>query len=136
MNKAARMLVMTGMAIVAGAAFSSGPAFAASASPAPTAAKASTAKAPERTKIVGYYRTFGQCHKVGNIGEWRNKWDDHNCIRVRGGFHRNFFALAVSWDNHHGFPGHGGPGFPGHGPGHGPGFPGGPGHGPGWPAKH
>lgn len=145
MNKATRMLVMTGMAIVAGATFSAGPAAAATASPAPTAATsaADTAGRPEHSRIVGYFRTPFECHRVGNIGEWRNRWDDHDCIPIRAGFHRLRWALRVSWD-HHGFPGHGGPGFPWHGgpgfPGHGgPGFPGHdgpgfPGHdGPGFP---
>lgn len=114
MNKATRMLMMTGMAIVASATFA-GPAMAASATPAPSAGQSTTVKAShgDRSKIVGFYRTPGQCHRIGNIGEWRNRWDDHDCFRVRGGFHRNWWALRVSWDNRgHGFPGHG-HGFPG-----------------------
>jgi len=150
MNKATRMLVMTGMAIVAGATFSAGPASAASASPAPNPSKAATQSTKDwghdRSRIVGFYSNPFICNRVGRIGEWRNRWDDYNCFRVPFGFHRGDWALRVSWDrfgfpgHDHGFPGHDGPGFPGHDgpgfPGHdGPGFPG---HhdGPGFPGDH
>ncbi|MFF5291171.1 hypothetical protein [Paractinoplanes globisporus] len=144
MNKATRMLVMTGMAIVAGVTFSAGPAAAASASPAPAAPKAGTQSTKDwghdRSRIVGFYSNPFTCHRIGNFGERQGRWDDHACIRIPFGFHRGDWALKVYWDRH-GFPGHGGPGFPGHG---GPGFPGnghdhdGPGNhhgGPGW-TKH
>jgi hypothetical protein len=149
MNKATRMLAMTGMAIVAGVTFSAGPAAAASASPSPAAPKASTQQAdkgfPSDSAYRGWFRSLRACHRAGNIGEWRNSWDDHDCIPVRNGFHRNTWVLKVYWDRHgfpghgHGFPGHG-HGFPGHDdgfPGHGDGFPGHgdgfPGHGDGFP---
>ncbi|MEU4239795.1 hypothetical protein [Actinoplanes sp. NPDC026619] len=138
MNKAARMIAMSGMAAVAALAFSAGPAAAASASaasPAPSASKSTTSAAEKqsyRARVVNYYRSPIACNKAGRFGEWRNSWDDYTCYRVPFGFKRGWWALSVRWDNH-GFPGHGhGPGFPG-GPGHGPGFPGGPGHGPGFP---
>jgi len=150
MNKATRMLFMTGMAIVAGATFSAGPASAASASPAPNPSKAATQSTKDwghdRSRIVGFFSNPFTCNRAGRIGEWRNRWDDYNCFRIPFGFHRGDWALRVSWDrpgfpghDGHGFPGHDGPGFPGH---DGPGFPGhdghdGPGghdgpHGPGW----
>lgn len=142
MNKATRMLVMTGMAIVAGATFSAGPASAASASPAPSPSKTATQGTKDwghdRSRIVGYFSNPFTCNRAGRIGEWRNRWDDYNCFRIPFGFHRGDWALRVSWDRP-GFPGHDGPGFPGHGGpgGHdhdGPGFPHHPG-GPGW-TKH
>ncbi|MFI5890993.1 hypothetical protein ACIA5D_12865 [Actinoplanes sp. NPDC051513] len=111
MNKATRMLVMTGMAIVAGATFSAGPAAAASASPAASDSKAATQSAGhgDRSKIVGVYRDPFTCNKIGRFGEIRNKWDDYRCIRVPGGFHRSKWALRVSWDRHGGWGGnHGG----------------------------
>jgi hypothetical protein len=142
------MLMMTGMAIVAGLTFSAGPAVAASASPSPSAPKASTQQAdkgfPRDSAYKGWFRSLGACHHVGNIGEWRDLWDDHDCIPVRTGFHHNTWVLKVYWDRH-GFPGHGGHGhgFPGHGhgfpgpdfPDHGHGFPGPdfPDHGHGFP---
>jgi hypothetical protein len=150
MNKAARMLVMSGTAAVAALAFSAGPAAASSDSPASTASKSTTQAADKhgvyRSKVVGYYRSPIQCNRAGKFGEWRNRWDDYTCFRVPFGPKRGWFALQVRWDNHGfpgqghvGFPGHHGPGFPGqHGPGfpgqHGPGFPGHP-HGPGFPGN-
>jgi hypothetical protein len=116
MNKATRMLVMTGMAIVAGVTFSAGPAAAASASPAPAAPKAGTQSTKDwghdRSRIVGFYSNPFTCHRIGNFGERQGRWDDHACIRIPFGFHRGDWALKVYWDRH-GFPGHGGPGFPG-----------------------
>jgi hypothetical protein len=117
MNKATRLLAMTGMALAAAVTMGAGPASAATKAPAP---------GPHRDKVVGYFRTSGMCERAGNVGELRNKWDDHNCDRVRFGFHRGMWELTASWG--HGPFGHGhGPG-PVHGPGpfhHGPthGFP-------------
>jgi hypothetical protein len=109
MNKATRFLALTGMAVAAGLTMAAGPASAASAAP---AAGSTAAKAPSNDRIVGYYRNPFLCHRAGNIGESRNKWDDHECSRVRGGFRRGLWALQVSWD-HHGGPfghdNHGGP---------------------------
>ena len=146
MNKATRMLVMTGMAIVAGATFSAGPAMAASASPAPnsgtTATQGTKDWGHDRSQIIRYYSNPFTCNREGRLGEWRHRWDNYNCFRVPFGFHRGAWALRVSWDRPH-FPGHGFPGGPGHDhdgpgfPGHdhdGPGFPHHPG-GPGW-TKH
>jgi hypothetical protein len=138
MNKATRMLMMTGMAVVAGATFSAGPAAAASASPSPSAAKASTQEAakafPRSSSIEGWYRSRGACESAGNRGEWRNRWDDHDCIPINTGVHRRTWALKV-YQNRHGFPGHGPGGHGGHGPGgHGPGGHGG--HGPGGHGGH
>ena len=110
MNKATRMLVMTGMAIVAGATFSAGPAAAASASPATSDSKAATQSKShgDRSKIVGVYRDPFTCNKIGRIGEFRNRWDDYRCIRVPAGFHRSKWALRVSWDRFGGWGGHDG----------------------------
>jgi hypothetical protein len=139
MNKVTRMLMMTGMALAASATISAGAATAASAAPATPSGDASVAKNTPRwggkTRVIGYYHNAITCHRVGNLGEFRNRWDDHDCYRVRGHFGRNW-VLVAKWDRH-GFPGghhggHGGHGFPGGG--HGPGFPGG-GHGPGFPGN-
>jgi hypothetical protein len=108
MNKALNMVAMTGMAVVAGAMFSAGPSAAASAAPAPTTTKA-TATTQASSKIVGFYRSRGACERAGRIGERRDRWDDHDCYRIRSGHHRSLYALRVSWDHR----GHG------HGQGHG-----------------
>jgi len=105
MNKATRMLVMTGMAIVAGVAFSAGPASAASAAPAASDSKAATQTAKswghDRSRIVGVYRDPFTCNRIGRIGEFHHRWDDYRCFRVPGGFHGKW-ALRVTWDRHGG----------------------------------
>jgi hypothetical protein len=130
MNKVTRTLAMAGMALAASAAIGMSGASAASATTAsPSADSTASPKGGDRfgkTRVVGYYRNALTCHRVGNLGEWRNRWDDHDCYRVRGNF-RGSWVLVAKWNRHHGFPGlghgHGGPGFPGHHQG-GPGFPG------------
>jgi hypothetical protein len=103
MNKATRMLVMTGMAIAAGVTFSAGPASAASATPASPDSKAATQSAKDwghdRSRIVGVYRDPFTCNRIGRIGEFHHRWDDYRCFRVPGGFHGKW-ALRVSWDRH------------------------------------
>jgi hypothetical protein len=124
MSKATRMLAMAGMALVAGATFSAGPAAASSSTAqGTTVAKQSTTQkaAADRGRdwVQGYYRTYGQCNRVGWIGERRGIWDDYDCERVRRGF-RTFYRLEVERDgrgnghwnnnnnNHHGGGHHGG----------------------------
>ena len=130
MNKISKALVMTGMALVAGATLGAG---SASAAPATAAApKPTAAQAPSHDKVVGYYRSATSCHIAGKLGERRDRWDDHDCLRVRSGSRRGWFALSVSWDKH-GFPGHNMPGhnMPGHNmPGHNLPSHNAPGHGP------
>jgi hypothetical protein len=130
MNKATRILVMTGMALVAGATVGAGPASAATATPS-TTTKAAAKTDWGHDRIVGYFRSPSACRTAGYIGERRGKWDNSDCIRVRGGFRRGLWALSVSEDRHN-FPGHSFPGhnFPGQGgPGHGGPGNGGPGNG-------
>src|SRR3954447_18848177 len=135
MNKATRMLVMTGMAILAGVTFSAGPAMASSATPAPTENKAATQTTkdwgpgfgPAGSRVVGYFSNPFTCNQVGRSGVWRHRWDYYNCYPVPFGFRGNW-ALRVTW-HRFGFPGSGWYGGPGGFPG--VGFPGGVG-GPGW----
>jgi hypothetical protein len=130
------------MALIAGLTVGVGPAAAASSTAQPTAiAKQS---APRADRVVGYYRTLGLCLRVGRIGEFRGRWDDFDCYRIRWGFHRGWWALEAQWNDwhdhgwpgdHHGWPGddhHGWPGGPGGG-GPGGGGPGGGGPGGGGP---
>ncbi|MBB4740741.1 hypothetical protein BJY16_004200 [Actinoplanes octamycinicus] len=128
MNKLMRGLAMTGFAVAAGLAISAGPAAASDAAPQPTA-KAS-ANAHVRDRIVDFYRSPMACHRAGRIGEWRDRWEDHDCIPIRHGFRRGYWALKVyyGWAGPGGFhdrDDHRGPGgFHDHddhdGPGHGP----------------
>jgi len=108
MNKMTRVLVMTGMALVAGATVGAGPA---SAAPAGTTTTTHAAKGGDHDRVVNYYRNPLSCNRAGRIGEQRNSWDSHDCSRVRGGSHRGWWALSVSWKNHghdqHGQSNHG-----------------------------
>nr|WP_296067797.1 hypothetical protein [uncultured Actinoplanes sp.] len=100
MNETVRMIALTGAAVAAGLSFGVGPASAAPAAPAPMAAASVQVdhRGPEvRSKVVGYYRTPGECVKAGRIGEFRKKWDGFSCDKVRRGFHRNHFALTATW---------------------------------------
>jgi hypothetical protein len=120
MNKATRLLAMTGMALAAAVTMGAGPASAATKAPAP---------GPHRDKVVGYFHSAGACQRAGRIGELRDRWDSHDCGRVHFGFHRGMWELTASWG--HGPFGHDHGGFPmpgpfghdddhGHDHGHGP----------------
>jgi hypothetical protein len=108
MNKATRLLAMTGMAVAAGLTMSAGPASAASATPAP---------GPGHDRVQGYFGNPIACQRAGRVGELRDRWDDHDCNKVRFGLHRGQWALLVSWNSHHGPFGHGHGPRPIHGPG-------------------
>ncbi|MBL7256833.1 hypothetical protein [Paractinoplanes lichenicola] len=131
MNKAVRTFTMMAMGLVAGATMAAGPAMAADSTKAPAAKPATTTKAEKgwgRDRVVGYFRTLRACEQAGRIGEFRNRWDDYDCDRVRFGFKRGLWALEVERDfrgghghgpwGGHGHGGHGGHGHGGHG--HGP----------------
>jgi|tagenome__1003787_1003787.scaffolds.fasta_scaffold20962346_2 hypothetical protein len=100
MNKATRMLAIAGMALAAGATIGASPAMAASSTP--QSSTTAAAPAPGSDRIVGFYRSYRICDRIGNIGEWSNRWDDHDCFPVRFGLHRGMWALSVSYDWHHG----------------------------------
>jgi hypothetical protein len=126
MNKVTRMVAMTGMALAATATMAAGAGTAAQAAPAKPQADATASHSSDRfgdrTRVIGYYRNPVACHRAGNAGEWRHRWDGHECSRVRIGLHRGAWVLVAKWDRHagpghwnHGKPGHGKPGFPGQG---------------------
>lgn len=100
MNKVTRMLAMTGMALAATATMAMGAASAAQAAPAKKAVSASASDHHfgNRTRVIGYYRNAFICHRVGSIGERRDRWDDYDCYRVRVGFHRGAWVLVAKWD--------------------------------------
>jgi hypothetical protein len=126
MNKAARILTMTGLALVAGAAFGSTPAMAASSSSTSTTATQSTTQAD---RVVRYYRSSGECRRAGRVGEIFGRWDDYTCRKVWFGPYRGWYALSVDW-NWHGNGNH----WPhGNGQGHGNGDSHGHGNGNHWP---
>jgi hypothetical protein len=108
MNKATRLLAMTGMALVAGVTMGAGPA---------SASTTTAAKAPSSDRIEGYFHSRIQCERAGNFGEMRNRWDDHDCSPVRFGRHRGDWQLEVS--SHRGPFGHD---HGDHGPSHRPPF--------------
>ncbi len=124
MNKAARMLTMLGMGLMAGATIGAGPALAAdsTSSQAAKPATSTTTKVQQfrdRDRVVGYFRTLRSCEQAGRIGEWRDRWDDYDCDRVRFGFKRGLWALEVEQNWRGGGHGHGpfGGGHGGHGGG-------------------
>jgi hypothetical protein len=98
MNKATRILAIAGMALAAGATIGASPAMASSSTTQSGTTVASQSQAGDR--IVDYFRSYSRCDRAGDIGEWANRWDDHDCYRVRFGFHRGWYALSVDWDNH------------------------------------
>ncbi|GIF00575.1 hypothetical protein [Paractinoplanes rishiriensis] len=133
MNKVTRFIAMTGLAFAASTTIGIGAASAANAAPATPSAESKTAAASKdrfgRDRVIGVYRSRITCHRIGNAGEWRNRWDDYRCVPVRVGFHRTAWKLIAEYNRgHHGFPGNWGPN---HHQGHG-GFPGG---GPHWNQK-
>jgi hypothetical protein len=116
MNKATRMVTMTGMALIAGVTMGAGPASAAT----PGAASSSSARAAEHRvpghdhdRVVGYYRSSGDCYQAGHFGQRQNQWDDYRCVQIRGDFRRGRWALVVT-DNDHGQRGHGHDGHDSH----------------------
>lgn len=111
MNKATRLLAMTGMALVAGVTMGAGPA---------SASTTTAAKAPSSDRIEGYFHSRIQCERAGNFGEMRNRWDDHDCSPVRFGRHRGDWQLEVS--SHRGPFGHDHGDHGDHGPSHRPPF--------------
>jgi hypothetical protein len=125
MNKATRLLTVTGMGALAALAIGAGPAQAAgtAGSPAAKPSAGQTQQSHNWDRTIGYYRSAGACEMAGRIGERFGRWDDHDCDFIRFGFRHGSWALQVGRDWNrpgHGFPGHG---FPGHNrPGHG--FPG------------
>jgi len=109
MNKATRLLVMTGTAVAAALTMGAGPA---------SAATTAAAPGPHHDRVVGYFRSPIACERAGRVGELRDRWDNHDCNRVRFGFHRGQWELTASWG--HGPFGHGhdhGPRPIHHGPG-------------------
>ncbi|SNY28452.1 hypothetical protein [Paractinoplanes atraurantiacus] len=99
MNKAVRMLTMIGMGVMASAAIGA-PALAADSGSSAAAKSESTAKVQrhDRDQVVGFYRTLRDCERAGRVGEWFDRWEDHDCERVRFGFRRGYWALEVERD--------------------------------------
>jgi hypothetical protein len=115
MNKTVRMLALTGAAVAAGLSLGVAPASAAPAASASASVQADHRADdrrddhrddrrddhrawPGKQRFIGYYRTFGACTTVGKVGKFHKKWENFDCARVRRGFHRNQFALNVSYE--------------------------------------
>jgi hypothetical protein len=93
MNRATRVLLMSGVAVAAGMAFSA-PAMASTATPAHTTTV--TQVAPRHTWSEGHFRSLGACLSEGRRGVWRGDWDHYRCVRTGRGF-----ELIVSEDWNH-----------------------------------
>ena len=108
MNRIARVLAMAGLGLGTVVAIGVGPAQAA-----PSTAQGTTQSNAAQNRggwdddeVVGYFRSLRACERVGRIGEIRDRWDDYDCSRVRGGFGRGNWVLEVEdnnwnddWDN-------------------------------------
>jgi hypothetical protein len=97
MNKATRMLAIAGMALAAGATIGASPAMAASSTTQSGTTVASQNQSGDR--VVGYYRSYRTCDRVGDFGERTHRWDDHDCYRIRYGFRHDWYALSVDYNN-------------------------------------
>src|SRR5689334_5318551 len=101
MNKATKMLTMTGMALVAGAAFGASPAAAAPAAPAPSSTTAAASSSTDR--FLGYYPSRRSCERAAyRLVRWGN-WD---CDFIAFGPHRFQWRLTVDtrwndWNDWH-----------------------------------
>lgn len=129
MNRITRLLAVGGIGLTAGIAAGAGPAQAATAAGQDGTHRHATQVTShwdddDDTDLVGYYSSLRRCERVGRIGEFRDRWEDFDCLRVRYGVHRGDWALVVSDDDdddrdgpfrpHRHFPGRPfGPGFGG-----------------------
>jgi|SRR5689334_20897122 len=103
MKAATRILTLVGLSLMTGATLGAAPAMASTSAP-DTAVRAATttADSPRRDRewTEGYYDTRRECEWAGKRGEWRDRWDDYDCDRVRFGPNRGEWRLTVekSWD--------------------------------------
>ena len=107
MNKAMRLLALTGMSLAAGAMIASGPAQAA---PAATQSTGSStgyhvkSYADDYDYVVGYYRWQRQCRNAGWTGIKFGAWDKFKCSPVRVSWRGWAWELEVreeywNWDD-------------------------------------
>lgn len=101
MNRITRSLVVVGLGLGTALTVAAGPAQAA-----PAATQATTHTSVQTSghwnddeDVVGYFRTRMRCERVGRLGEFRDRWDDYDCTRVRIGHFRTAWALEVSDDD-------------------------------------
>ena len=110
MNRVTRVLAIAGLSLGAAVAIGAGPAQAAPSTGQTTAGSTTQARGWDDDEVVGYFNSRRECERVGRIGERRDRWDDYDCDRVRGGFGRGTWVLEVSdwndgWDNHNWYGG-------------------------------
>ena len=110
MNSKSRVLTLIGAGLLAGAAIGTGPASAApstgAATVTPSTIQLQQPPYDDDDDVVGYFRTRWACERAGRVGEWRDRWEDYDCERVRWGFRRGMWQLEVDrgwdWNNGHG----------------------------------
>ena len=106
MHRIARRIAFAGVGLAAGVAMGVGPAQATTGT-GQAGMQATTTQVQtgwdDDDDVVGYYGTLRRCERAGRIGEWRDRWDDYDCYRVRWGHHRGAWALEVDyghdWDD-------------------------------------
>src|SRR3954471_12171603 len=79
MNKATRMLAVTGMTLLAGLTFGATPALAGSASV--TAGTTAGQAAPGADHVQDHFWNLRDCLRSGRWGERRGDWDSYRCRR-------------------------------------------------------
>src|SRR4051812_49229016 len=105
MNRATRVLLMSGVAVAAGMAFSV-PAMAATPSTGTTGTAVQAT--PRHSWTEDYSRSPSRCGFDGRRGVWSGDWDHFSCVYVSHGRHRGMWALVVSQSWHGGGHWHGG----------------------------
>ncbi|MET0426753.1 MAG: hypothetical protein ABW046_22995 [Actinoplanes sp.] len=114
MKSATRFLMLIGAGILTTGSFTL-PAQAATPEAAPVAQVQRDRDDDDDWDLLGYHDSRRDCERVGNLGESRDWWDDHNCVQVRRGPHRGDWELSVQEDRW-GHDNNGHPGGPRSGP--------------------
>jgi hypothetical protein len=103
MNKATRILAVTGMSLLAGLTFGATPALAGSSSVATnTTVEQMT---PQAGHDEGHYRSFRDCERAGRWGVWQDDWEHYRCNRDWRGY--ELYVWGGDHDDHGGHGDHG-----------------------------
>ena len=110
MNRITRRLAIAGLGLGTALVMGAAPAQAAGTTTATTTTAATTSGVSSshslydwnNDDVVGYFRTFRSCDRVGLLGEAHGRWDDYDCSRVGFGSYRSAFELSVSTDDWNG----------------------------------
>ncbi|WP_250030299.1 hypothetical protein [Paractinoplanes maris] len=100
MNRVARLLAVAGLGLGTALAIGAGPAQAAPATAQGSQTVTGGHYGYDDDEVVGYFRSWSACERVGRMGEWRDRWDDYDCDRVGFGHSRRGYVLTVEdWND-------------------------------------